>query len=55
MYLNIYYAYMYTIVMAAGPVILLIAINSAIVIYMRRFESLKNKANNVLQNEREPR
>ncbi|CAI4228730.1 unnamed protein product [Auanema sp. JU1783] len=37
-YLTIYYAYMYTIVMAAGPVILLVAINSAIVVFMKRQE-----------------
>ncbi|VDL69407.1 unnamed protein product [Nippostrongylus brasiliensis] len=35
-YLTIYYAYLYTIVMAAGPVFLLIMINSAIVIAMKR-------------------
>ena len=35
-YLTIYYAYMYTIVMAGGPVFLLILINSAIVIAMKR-------------------
>ncbi|CAJ0583580.1 unnamed protein product, partial [Mesorhabditis spiculigera] len=35
-YLTIYYAYLYTIVMAAGPVILLFIINSAIVIFIRK-------------------
>uniref|UniRef100_A0A0M3INT3 G_PROTEIN_RECEP_F1_2 domain-containing protein n=1 Tax=Ascaris lumbricoides TaxID=6252 RepID=A0A0M3INT3_ASCLU len=36
MYFTIYYAWMYTLVMAVGPVILLIVLNSAIVICMRR-------------------
>ncbi|ETN80172.1 hypothetical protein NECAME_09338 [Necator americanus] len=35
-YLTIYYAYLYTIVMAAGPVSLLVVINSAIVVSMKR-------------------
>ncbi|CAD6189081.1 unnamed protein product [Caenorhabditis auriculariae] len=35
-YLTIYYAYMYTIMMAVGPVVLLVVINTAIVITMRR-------------------
>ncbi|CAI5456258.1 unnamed protein product [Caenorhabditis angaria] len=35
-YLTIYYAYMYTIVMAVGPVVLLIVINTAIVLSMRK-------------------
>uniref|UniRef100_A0A1I7YVA9 G_PROTEIN_RECEP_F1_2 domain-containing protein n=1 Tax=Steinernema glaseri TaxID=37863 RepID=A0A1I7YVA9_9BILA len=35
-YLTFYYAYLYTIVMAVGPVVLLVAINSTIVIMMRR-------------------
>lgn len=35
-YMTIYYAYMYTIVMAGGPVVLLIVINTAIVVAMRR-------------------
>uniref|UniRef100_A0A8L8JTK9 G_PROTEIN_RECEP_F1_2 domain-containing protein n=1 Tax=Heligmosomoides polygyrus TaxID=6339 RepID=A0A8L8JTK9_HELPZ len=35
-YLTFYYAYLYTIVMAAGPVLLLIVINSAIVVSMKR-------------------
>ncbi|VDM58453.1 unnamed protein product [Angiostrongylus costaricensis] len=34
-YLTIYYAYLYTIVMAAGPVFLLILINSAIVVSLK--------------------
>uniref|UniRef100_A0A1I7USC5 G_PROTEIN_RECEP_F1_2 domain-containing protein n=1 Tax=Caenorhabditis tropicalis TaxID=1561998 RepID=A0A1I7USC5_9PELO len=38
-YVRIYYVYMYTIVMAVGPVFLLIIINSAIVISMRRSSS----------------
>uniref|UniRef100_A0A1I7X359 G_PROTEIN_RECEP_F1_2 domain-containing protein n=1 Tax=Heterorhabditis bacteriophora TaxID=37862 RepID=A0A1I7X359_HETBA len=35
-YLTIYYAYMYTIIMAGGPVVLLIVINSVIVIALKR-------------------
>ncbi|VDK53430.1 unnamed protein product [Anisakis simplex] len=35
MYFTVYYAWMYTLVMAVGPVALLIALNSAIIIYMR--------------------
>ncbi|TKR80290.1 hypothetical protein L596_014386 [Steinernema carpocapsae] len=35
-YLTFYYAYLYTIVMAVGPVALLIAINTTIVIMMKR-------------------
>ncbi|PIC19405.1 hypothetical protein B9Z55_024971 [Caenorhabditis nigoni] len=38
-YVRIYYVYMYTIVMAVGPVFLLVIINSAIVISMRRSSS----------------
>ncbi|VDM38590.1 unnamed protein product [Toxocara canis] len=35
-YFTVYYAWMYTLVMAVGPVVLLIVLNSAIVVYMRR-------------------
>ncbi|KAI6191651.1 putative G-protein coupled receptor C02B8.5 [Aphelenchoides bicaudatus] len=35
-YYTLYYAYLYTIVMAAGPVILLIILNSAIVVIMKQ-------------------
>ncbi|CAB3400156.1 unnamed protein product [Caenorhabditis bovis] len=38
-YLKIYYAYMYTIVMAVGPVVFLIVLNSAIVLSMRKSNS----------------
>jgi hypothetical protein len=35
-YYTFYYAYLYTIVMAAGPVLLLIILNTAIVVIMRQ-------------------
>ncbi|KHJ83243.1 hypothetical protein OESDEN_17060 [Oesophagostomum dentatum] len=47
-YLTFYYAYLYTIVMAAGPVSLLVIINSAIVIYMRRNKTGEQKESDIL-------
>ncbi|VDK43989.1 unnamed protein product [Cylicostephanus goldi] len=47
-YLTIYYAYLYTIVMAAGPVSLLIVINSAIVISMKRNKGSEQKESDIL-------